>query len=482
MPNNNKSGMGTPGTQKTAQNNAVYGGVNPNMPAGQQLARQGASSYQQSLVPGAPTAGVKYAQQAFPGPSPTPPAQPSPLSGLPHKEALGLNASLGFSNETVGITPWYTPASGESATPMSNFVGYSRGQANQPGQPQARGRFGSPTAYQEALANAGGTPGGASPAGYQDSYYPQADGPVPDETPLRNLMTPEGASDEYWGTYHETYPGEATEDFVGFDPETLDEIEQDFIDHAEMSIQEGLAALSRQYANMGMGGSGAHMVANNALVADVYKQLQEQMNALEMANLEQQEIDMQERIDNARNLLLDSAVVDAQAVSSFAEILGVSDSPIMQTFISSLEEQGKVFGPDEFNALMNAVIKLAQSGGEDTSGMEALMAEMGTSGAFFEQGPYGVINYANTQSSKQFQTNGIHMFIFNTGELPADFWGLIKDSAAAAGLSYSDIINMFKAEWGKSWNPPGSGSGQSQGGSESLEDQGVSYDAEPYGN
>ena len=68
MPNNNKSGMGTPGTQKTAQNNAGYGGVNPNMPAGQQLARQGASSYQQSVVPGAPTAGVKYAQKAFPGP------------------------------------------------------------------------------------------------------------------------------------------------------------------------------------------------------------------------------------------------------------------------------------------------------------------------------------------------------------------------------------------------------------------------------
>ena len=47
----NSVGMGaTPGTQQTAINNVTAGGINPNMPIAPQLAKQGASSFQQSVM------------------------------------------------------------------------------------------------------------------------------------------------------------------------------------------------------------------------------------------------------------------------------------------------------------------------------------------------------------------------------------------------------------------------------------------------
>ena len=114
-----------------------------------------------------------------------------------------MNASFGFSNETMGTTPGYVPGSGESAVPMGNFVGYSRGQQRYGGS----SGVGPSTPYQQSLANSGGTPGGdVSPEGYEDLYaYPEKNAvALVDDGGYRNLMTPEAAQDEYWETYPET--------------------------------------------------------------------------------------------------------------------------------------------------------------------------------------------------------------------------------------------------------------------------------------
>lgn len=462
MANGNQSGFGTPGTQQAAQKNVQTGGVSPNMPVGQQLAKHGASSYQQSLVPGAPTEGVKFAQAAFPGPSPAPIAPtPSPLAGIPYKEALGMNASMGFSNVAPAAMPSAYGVDLESSWMAGEYT---------PVEPKEDpdvdlGSFGSPTDTPQGPGGWAGEP--SDEPGEPPNFGPLTGVPVDYDT--------EGAAREYWQTYHETHPGEAQEDVVGIDPETMEEIEQDYIEHAEMAIQEGLAALSRQYANMGMGGSGAHMVANNALVADVYKQLQDQMNALKTMDLEQQEIDMQEKIDNARNLYLDESMTTAQKVSSFAEIMGVGDSAIVQSYIAALEDEGAIFTVGQFEKVISALIQIAQSGGEDTSLMDQLYeVDLGEEipseqkDAFFtylEEELYGKDFMSGEGEIGGMSHAQISAHVADDGNIPQHIWDQMKDKAMELGLSRIDVTNFYGT-----WRAPYAGGGTDNLGNDYTED------------
>tara|TARA_R100001594_G_scaffold42446_3_gene74529 strand:+ start:535 stop:2205 length:1671 start_codon:yes stop_codon:yes gene_type:complete len=72
-PSNQTKLGATPGTQQVAQKNVSGGGFNPNMPVGAQLAKQAASSYQQSLLPGGTAAkGSGVTGGALPTPTGTP--------------------------------------------------------------------------------------------------------------------------------------------------------------------------------------------------------------------------------------------------------------------------------------------------------------------------------------------------------------------------------------------------------------------------
>jgi hypothetical protein len=72
-PSNQTKLGATPGTQQVAQKNVSGGGFNPNMPVGAQLAKQAASSYQQSLLPGGtPAKGSGATGGALPSPTGTP--------------------------------------------------------------------------------------------------------------------------------------------------------------------------------------------------------------------------------------------------------------------------------------------------------------------------------------------------------------------------------------------------------------------------
>ena len=85
-PSNQTKLGATPGTQQVAQKNVSGGGFNPNMPVGAQLAKQAASSYQQSLLPGGAAAkGSGATGGALPSPTGTPgtPLKGPPGSSLP---------------------------------------------------------------------------------------------------------------------------------------------------------------------------------------------------------------------------------------------------------------------------------------------------------------------------------------------------------------------------------------------------------------
>jgi hypothetical protein len=135
----NRAGLGaTPGTQQTAQKNVAVGNFNPNMPREQQVARQGRSSYQQSLAapaatptpmagrggmprsplgaPRAATAAPQRGRIVSRGGAPDPGRGYNMLAGLAHDDLVQMNQRTGLSNVSVipslrddiratGITP-----------------------------------------------------------------------------------------------------------------------------------------------------------------------------------------------------------------------------------------------------------------------------------------------------------------------------------------------------------------------------------------
>ena len=108
----NSSGMGaTPGTQQTAINNVATGGFNPNMPMAPQLAKQGASSFQKSLMPAPPSppkaAPAKRMEQFAPSPVVSP-GMPMDMgrgynifSGMDAGQINQMNRGMGLSNMTA---------------------------------------------------------------------------------------------------------------------------------------------------------------------------------------------------------------------------------------------------------------------------------------------------------------------------------------------------------------------------------------------
>ena len=447
MANNNRSGFGTPGTQNTAQKNVSTGAVNPYMPAGQQLAKQQASSYQKSLVPGAPTAGVKFAQQAM---TPLAP-KPSPLTGFAHKDALALNSSLGFSNMDPGVE--IPGGLGQMRATGGRFAGFSEDDPS--------------TARSGAQGGVGGnfgSPGVGSPPP-MDRYLAEQKGEVLrwnpstgdwDSVPRTGAeRTGDGGTDggflggggapgeeefdEYRETMGGTYPGSATPDIVGYDEEELDEIKADMQDNAEYMYQQGISSLSRQYAMMGMTGSGSHIAANNALAANIANMLNEEYRKLATAELEQVELDIQERIENFHAQAQLGMAIDVNEVQSFATLLGVADTAIVQTAIAFYEEQGYSLGAEWLDGFLQSIVHLANTG--DASLLE---------------GALGAIPGADTASTDASMMNGLFNEMVSQGgswvDNFADGQEMHKELTEKYWYRYEKYQNDKPFEWmGKSW-------------------------------
>jgi len=429
MANGNQSGFGTPGTQQTAQQNVKAGGVNPNMPAGQQLAKQGASSYQQSLTTGGASPGVNLAKAAYTA-APPPVAKPSPLAGFPYKESLGMNASLGFSNEAPATMPEYTPGGGDLE---STFMALS------------------------------GLPATEGPGKWVwDENLQQR---------VREDRETSPAMEEVEEEWQQTYPGDATPDEVGFAEEDKQKIFDDMQENAEFTYQQAVSGLSRQYAMMGMTGSGSHIAANNALAAEIANQLNNEYAALAAADLKQIEVDIQERVDNLHKKLALGEQIKANDLQSLANFLGIADSTIIQTALSIFDEQG-VTPPPGFTALLIEGITDYATNGDQTLLNQALaMAEQSSGLVAGGTTADSEINILFTQYSSnnphgtKFTLEDIEDFAQKNGILPSDFWDSVKGKALAMGLGHDDVVAMFGGTWGSSYG---------KGGSESLEDQGMS--------
>ena len=364
MANGNQSGFGTPGTQRTAQKNVQTGGVNPNMPVGQQLARQGASSYQRSLITGGASPGVNLAKTAYTA-APPPVANPSPLAGFPYKESLGLNASLGFSNEMAGTMPGYVPGGGDLEStymPLSDDSGW--GDLDEETQDAYLAKWGmtKPEAQKKALKEKtalGLTQGesGEPIEGEQDYFSPPSEG--------------------------EAYAEYVRDDQPGIDPDTYAEMQQANVDDAEMMYQQGLQSLSRQYAMMGMTGSGAHMVANNALGKQIHAQLIQAQNVLAMENARIMEEDFAEKFDNAirasetaMNNALKSGQIDTMEIQALAAEIGLINNELGQNVINFMEELGYSVTSAQASQF-NHVVSTALSMGDSTAAAQWAAEQFG---------------------------------------------------------------------------------------------------------
>lgn len=419
MANGNQSGFGTPGTQQTAQQNVQTGGVNPNMPVGQQLARQGASSYQRSLTTGGASPGVNLAKAAYSAPPPIQPmAPPSPLAGFPYKESLGMNASLGFSNEAPATMPEYTdPETGGDLE--STFLAYTS----------------------------------------DDAPYSSLDGDFSDLATWSPPGKPQEPEPTTPPDVNDAFDDYVEEDQPGIDPREYAKMQQANVDDAEMMYQQGLQSLARQYAMMGMTGSGAHMVANNALGVQIHRQLVQAQNVLALENARIMEEDYAEKFDNAvtaselfTNNALKTGQIDHLEVQTLAATIGLINNELGQNVLNFMEELGyevTATQASQFNHVVSTALGMddpaaaAQWASEQFSNILSGTGVEGWEGELVEQ--YGQDDtpgnqqqgffdaYVKAQPGKEPTHDFDEMIndISKKGFVRDSFWKYIKDYAMA---------------------------------------------------
>jgi hypothetical protein len=152
------------------------------------------------------------------------------------------------------------------------------------------------------------------------------------------------------------------EETIGFPEEKLAEAHDLIEDSAQQAYEIGLQQLSRQYAMMGMTGSGSQMVGNNALIAQIYNDALQQHMALDLKNLEQMEIDEQELINNAL-AMANAYTADAMAgvqisageINNLLGAMKLINEELFTNFSNILSAAGIEYGP----GTADLILKLA---------------------------------------------------------------------------------------------------------------------------
>ena len=325
----NSTGMGaTPGTQQTAIQNVGGLNLNPNMPQGPQLAKQGRSSFQQGLMKPSPSPQVTP-RPAAPRPGMTgmprqAPASPERVvtrgmpmdpgrgynvfSGMGADEISSMNTSMGLSNMTA-LPPLATPmpASQQQApTPAS------LGMRMAPEAAQLR--RGRPV-EQQLMSGEQQTEDGSTGSEfastewnpYTGSYVTTIQNPdgsttVTDQTTgqqtTEGVPVEEEEADKLAGTWDDI-TGEA----VGIDPEKKQQLMTTLDDEYARKLEFALAGLDRQAAMMGTFGSGGHMMQMNAAVAQVLADMADEYSKVEAMDIEQTELDMEQMVANKLKFL-----------------------------------------------------------------------------------------------------------------------------------------------------------------------------------
>lgn len=299
-PSNSNQLAAFPGTQQTAaQNTGVFSpNINPNMPRGPQLARQGRSSYQQSIAPGLASPPITGASR-IPAPrAPVAPKRAAPVrqtpvvsrampmgqgrgynifSGMDADQISGMNQRMGMSNMTaLPSLARSTPSLDPALTGLPNLAG----QVN--------------------LNNL--TPFSTVSGGDSDDYVPEyavkqslVEEPEAEYAVKQSFV----AEDEDEEAVDEVAYEESLEEDVGFDDEEKEALKQeiddeyssakDHYEQAKESIDNEyaykidglLAGLDRQMAMMGTFGSGAHSTSINNVVAGALADMADEYAAIE---------------------------------------------------------------------------------------------------------------------------------------------------------------------------------------------------------
>ena len=338
----NSAGMGaTPGTQQTAINNVVTGGFNPNMPIAPQAAKQGASSFQKSLMtPPKPSkpATTKRMQQVAPAPIVSS-GMPMDMgrgynifSGMDASQINQMNQSMGLSNMTAlpslvkeKVSPKFKPTVDIDKTrstmgePQTMFL--MSGEADQ-------GDSSNNTLSQGAVSYEYDPETGLVQTSIDG--YPVGEPQEPDDVYAENLPEleswlsekpnytgdkGEAKAQEYEDMAEQFYEDAANVEIeVGFPAEEYEslksEYEQNYKGAKEsldekyaIQLQQMLAGIDRQMAMAGMFGSGAHSLnINNAVAqglatmaseyADLDARLADNLADLDLQNMQQIEQDV----------------------------------------------------------------------------------------------------------------------------------------------------------------------------------------------
>jgi hypothetical protein len=150
-------------------------------------------------------------------------------------------------------------------------------------------------------------------------------------------------------------------DDLGYEQEEMDSIKAQWEQEATDAYQTAYQQMARQYAMMGMTGSGAMMQANNALANGIFTQLMSKYKELDLANLAQIEVDQQELVDNGFKLISSQMeqlktyqwLDDANMTSLFQWWDNINKT-IGQYFADVLEQAGGVLEGDNATAYLNA--------------------------------------------------------------------------------------------------------------------------------
>lgn len=387
----NQTGMGaTPGTQQRAKRNlATGGGYNPNMPVGRQIARQAASSYQQSKAAPAPSAaarGMSAAQprtpQAVSGQAAT--GRPVAVSGQAATGRPVVTSGQAATGRPAVTQTAYDPTRGYNVlatmTPqeiletnknlgMSNLTQLGRPEREQTNFRKAIEWYEDPdpkswtgaesTAATEATAKEAAkdlseledaSEDSYKSKSYQDMSEEVGESTVDPEAPESPDIEIEDApefSKEYEGVPEDLGDDEINsieglidawkttndQDDIGFDPEkkqaAIDALDQKYATH----LQQVLMGLDRQAAMAGTFGSAAHTMNINTAVSGALAQMADEYMNLELADLQAVEDDYAEEFAHMQGLA--------------DEYQGMFD---MKSSLEQLKMAATELGIDQFNA------------------------------------------------------------------------------------------------------------------------------------
>lgn len=362
----NSAGMGaTPGTQQTAQKNASFGNLNPNMPSGPQIQRQAASPYQQSLRPNAPMpmnrpGGAPMGGRQAPGRGPSPrqmPGRADPrvvsrtsmdpgrgyniMAGMSPDEIMQANSSMGLSNMTaipslVGANNMQLQPNqlqnrmameGDGSNPFTELQEYEyQGGGGVPDlNAPVQGENTNPTldgsiednAAQDAAYEHWGNSNISqlSPSSW-DEFWAGAQGAFNDPANVNVPMTPDeieakeaGMQSAVEGKYRPEVESnmQSIDQIIAMDTPGLDpDKKQESIDligeKYASQLQAALSGLDRQMAMMGTFNSGSHSFAFNNTVSSGLAAMADEINEINKMDLEQVEKDYEETIITLGNM------------------------------------------------------------------------------------------------------------------------------------------------------------------------------------